>query len=525
MRTNQIGSTPFSPCLLHTVILLLNISFTVFRSIDLAMSTPNPTSNTIRALLSAIAVFHFIYTHATTWNVGPSRMYTYCSQIASLVQQGDTILIDFATYVNDPQVIWNKSNLYIAGINGRPRLEAGSIIANDMVNGKGIFVISGSNVHVHNIEFANAVVQDNNGAGIRQEGANLWVSSCAFSGNEMGILGGNIPNCKTTIEYCEFLNSGSTFNPGYQHNVYINHIDTLVFRFNYSHDAIAEGHELKSRASYNFILYNRIANEGSEDSRTIDLPNGGTSVIVGNIIEQGPASANSNLLGYGLEGLTNPAPHALYCCSNSFINKKTTGSFIQVANGTDSLFVKNNIFAGAKTGGLFIGTASVLDSSNNAINNALSVFGFEDETNYNYRLLSDAIVIDKGVSVSKAVHGYSLNPSLEYLDQHSFSIRPVNGVLDIGAFEYASPLHTTENSLNNISFYPNPASGFMQIDIDINAVRARRLSLLDLSGKEVLSQALQPGNNIVDISGRPSGLYFVVVTVDREILIRKLYIY
>ena len=462
---------------------------------------------------------------STTWNVGPIRNYTYCSQVAPLVQQGDTILIDFATYVNDPQVIWNKSNLYIAGIGGRPRLEAGSIIANDMVNGKGIFVISGSNVHVHNIEFANAVVQDNNGAGIRQEGANLWVSNCTFNGNEMGILGGNIPDCKTTVEYCEFLNGGSTFNPGYQHNIYINHIDTLVFRYNYSHDAIAEGHELKSRATYNFILYNRIANQGSEDSRTIDLPNGGTSVIVGNIIEQGPNSANSNILGYGLEGLTNPAPHALYCCSNSFINKKATGSFIQVANGIDTLFVKNNIFAGVKTGGLFIGTAALLDSSNIAINNSLSVFGFEDESNYNYHLLSDAIVIDRGVFVSKLVRGYPLNPSLEYLDQGSFSIRPVNGILDIGAYEYALPLRTSESNQAKCNLYPNPASGLVQIDFDMNGVESARLSIIDLSGKVVLYQELQQGKNTIDISRLVSSVYFVFIPAEHNFLIRKLYIH
>lgn len=488
------------------------------------MSTPNSISKTILTLLFSIAVFQIQNIHATTWNVGPTRTYTYCSQVAPLVQAGDTILIDFSTYINDPQVIWNKNNLYIAGTGGRPRLQAGSIIANDMVNGKGIFVISGSNVHVDNIEFANAVVQDNNGAGIRQEGANLWVSNCTFNGNEMGILGGNIPNCKTTIEYCEFLNGGSTLNPGYQHNIYINHIDTLVFRYNYSHDAIAEGHELKSRATYNFILYNRIANEGSEDSRTIDLPNGGTSVIVGNIIEQGPNSANSNLLGYGLEGLTNPAPHALYCCSNCFINKKATGSFIQVANSTDTLFVKNNIFAGAKTGGLFIGTAAVMDSSNNAINNSLSAFGFQDETNYDYHLLPDAIVVDKGVDVSKTVHGYSLKPSLEYVDQYSFSIRAINGLLDIGAYEYALPLHIKENGVVNINLYPNPAVGLVHVDYNINDIQSGHLSLLDVSGKVVSIQALQAGTNTIDISGQASGLYFVRMTVGRKLGIRKLYI-
>ncbi|MBK6838286.1 MAG: hypothetical protein IPG90_08405 [Bacteroidetes bacterium] len=41
--------------------------------------------------------------------------------------------------------------------------------------------------------------------------------------------------------------------------------------------------------------------------------------------------------------------------NNTFVNKKTTGSFIDIASGTNKLFLKNNILAGAKTGGLIPG--------------------------------------------------------------------------------------------------------------------------------------------------------------------------
>jgi hypothetical protein len=459
---------------------------------------------------------------ATTWNVGPTRSYIYCSQVAPLVQHGDTIEIDYAIYVNDPQVIWNKNNLYIAGIGGRPRLEAGSIIANDMSNGKGIFVISGSNVRVHNIEFANAVVQDNNGAGIRQEGANLHISNCRFVANEMGILAGNIPDCKTTVEYCEFVNGGSTLNPGYQHNIYINHIDTLVFRYNFTYDALAEGHELKSRASYNFILYNRIANQSSEDSRTIDLPNGGTSVIVGNIIEQGPNSANSNLLGYGLEGLTNNAPHALYCVNNTFVNKKTTGSFIQIANGTETLFVKNNTFAGARTGGLFIGTATVLDSSNNAINSSLDVFGFDDPSNYNYHLSPASPMIDAGVLISTSVHGSALQPYLAYVDTCFYEARALNGLPDIGAYEYSIPLATGEDRLSELSLYPNPFDATIVITFPVFQYKNVTIRISSVAGESILNKRLDSISNTFDLSHLPEGIYFVTIVADQQTLVRKI---
>ncbi len=475
-----------------------------------------------RSLFLFIAMLIAFQIHATTWNVGPTRSYTYCSQVAPLVQHGDTIEIDFTTYINDPQVIWNKNNLYIVGIGGRPRLEAGSIIANDMSNGKGIFVISGSNVHVHNIEFANAVVQDNNGAGIRQEGANLHISNCRFVSNEMGILAGNIPNCKTTVEYCEFVNGGSTLNPGYQHNIYINHIDTLVFRYNFTYDAIAEGHELKSRATYNFILYNRIANQSSEDSRTIDLPNGGTSVIVGNIIEQGPNSANSNLLGYGLEGLTNNAPHELYCVNNTFINKKATGSFIQIANGTETLFVKNNTFAGAKTGGLFIGSATVLDSSNNAINNSLDVFGFEDPSNHDYHLSSTSVLIDAGTMISTEVLGYALQPYLSYVDTCLYESRSLNGLPDIGAHEYSLPLATADEVQPAFSIYPNPFASTITIDVPVDHYKDVAVRITTISGAVILNTRLDSITNIIDVSTFPAGIYVATIVADQDILVHKL---
>jgi hypothetical protein len=293
--------------------------------------------------------------YSKVWNVGNTRQYQYCSEISSLVADGDTIYIDRGTYQNDLQVTWSKNNLYISGLNGVPILVAGDKIANDNSNGKGIFVIKGNNTRVENIEFQNAKVLDHNGAGIRQEGSNLYVSHCIFNSNEMGILqGGTIPNCTIKIEFCKFSNNGSSANPGYQHNIYINHIDSLIFQYNYTYDAIAQGHELKSRADNNFILYNKIANYTSEDSRNIDLPNGGTAVIMGNIIVQGPNSANTNIIGYGLEGNINKPPHNIWICNNTIVNNMNRGSFVDVENA-DTLLMYNNICVGPKTAGFIIG--------------------------------------------------------------------------------------------------------------------------------------------------------------------------
>lgn len=74
---------------------------------------------------------------------------------------------------------------------------------------------------------------------------------------------------------------------GFTHNVYIGNCASLVFAFNYSHDANV-GHLLKTRAAVNYILYNRLTGENGTDSYEIDIPNGGTSFVIGNLIQQGP---------------------------------------------------------------------------------------------------------------------------------------------------------------------------------------------------------------------------------------------
>lgn len=103
------------------------------------------------------------------------------------------------------------------------------------------------------------------------------------------------------IEYSEFGHHG--YGDGYSHNLYIGHIDSLIFRYNYSHHADV-GHELKSRAWVNVIEYNRFSNESDGTaSREIDLPNGGQAYLIGNVIQQGLQSQNSNMVGFGMEEL------------------------------------------------------------------------------------------------------------------------------------------------------------------------------------------------------------------------------
>ncbi len=270
-------------------------------------------------LTVGVVLCYGVLLHSGSYTIGPSSQYSSPNALylANVLSDGDTIYIEGHEYRGqDALAQWKEDDLYILGVTGRPHL----IAEGQYILGKGIWVLSGDDIHVSNIEFSGAVVPDKNGAGIRLDGVGMRASYCVFRNNENGILTSNPGDGDIVIENCEFDSNGH--GDGFSHNLYIGRVASLTFRFNYSHHAII-GHNLKSRARENFILYNRIMDEeAGTSSRLIDVSNGGNTVIMGNSLMQGPSAPNKNLIGYGLEGLNNGGDHNLYVVFNTLVNKR-----------------------------------------------------------------------------------------------------------------------------------------------------------------------------------------------------------
>jgi hypothetical protein len=379
----------------------------------------------IRPLVSAILFFP-LFCQAARWQVGPSRSYASPSLVAPLVNTGDTVEIDATTYSGDV-CVWTKDNLVLTGVGGRPHLIANG----NNALGKGIWVFAGNNITVENIEFSGATVPDENGAGIRLDGMGITVKSCYFHNNENGILTAN--NGGTIrIDNSEFGYNG--FGDGFTHNIYIGRVDSAIIRFCYFHHANV-GHELKSRARVNYILYNRLSNEATGNaSREIDLPNGGVSIILGNVIQQGPNAENGNIIGYGLEGLVNIAPHEIYIVNNTLVNDRGAGSFLSLNDNASYIKVYNNIFAGPGST-LVYGGSSTPDSASNKISTSISDFGFFHPSTYDYHVTNTSLVVNGGTNAGATSSGTSLLAQFEY--QHPSTSMPKNvlGNIDIGSFE------------------------------------------------------------------------------------------
>jgi hypothetical protein len=321
---------------------------------------------------------------------------------------------------------WSTDNLTLRGVNSHARAHIDADHKN--AQGKGIWVPHGTNTLVENIEFSGAKVRDHNGAGIRADGKNLTVRNCFFHDNEEGILESNIAGSNILIEFTEFARNG--YHDGQSHNVYIGHAASLAFRFNYSHDAIV-GHLLKTRAAVNYVLYNRLTEEDGTGSYEVDVPNGGTTYVIGNLIQQGPNTQNSTLLTYLEEGISSLNPGSdLYVVNNSFVNQRVEGgTFVNVSPSCPTpALIENNIFF--RPGTLTNQSNAVL-MTNLAGEDPL----FVNPEGFDYHLTVASPAIDAGV-VPETVNGFSLRPVYEYVHPACGERRfPVGGI-DIGAYEF-----------------------------------------------------------------------------------------
>lgn len=409
---------------------------------------------------------------STVWQVGPTRNYTKPSQIVALVKDGDIIEIDAANYVGDV-ARWTRHNLTFRGVGGMANLDG-----NYKASGrKAIWVIGGNNNIIENIRFYNCkdlTDVDKNWAGIRMEGTNLEVRNCSFFNNSNGILTGANLNSDIVITRTVFDRNGH--GDGQSHNLYIGQVRNLTFTYNYSTGAFGGGHELKSRAIHNYILYNRISDENATSSRLIDLPNGGISVVMGNVLQQGPNALNRNMLGYGLEGI-NPGSEELYVINNTFINNhQNTGPFIVVGRNTELLKVYNNIFAGPHSPNSnqyfeYRATTTVKDISNNLFKQNVADVGLVDAANIDYHLVEGSAAIGAGTNAGTTSHGFALTPVEEYVHITDRVMREIACNISLGAYEYGTPTKVEVAADKSLVYYGYDREASATLSVSVTADR------------------------------------------------------
>jgi hypothetical protein len=282
------------------------------------------------------------------------------SAAAAAAQAGDRILIAPGDYRGDVAT-WRAANLVICGDGGRARLFA----AGKDAQGKGIWVISPGNAAtttIVNVEFHDAKVTDQNGAGIRHESGHLVLRNSGFYDNENGILGGSGP-VTVTIERSEFARNG--YGDGYSHNIYIGNVDRLRVVASWFHEAKI-GHNLKSRAKENVIEASYFMDGANgTSSYLLDFPDGGIVFMRGNLLHKGPKADNTTTVAYGAERNMWPT-NTVTMIHNTVVTTQGRGTFVSFAGYTQQATLTANLFAGnaALSRGI---TAPVLKEQSNLL--------------------------------------------------------------------------------------------------------------------------------------------------------------
>jgi spore coat protein U-like protein len=198
------------------------------------------------------------------------------------------------------------------------------------------------------------------------------------------------------------------------------------------------------------IAYNRFSslNPGETGSTAagkpsfeIDLPNAGTSYIIGNVIQQPASNSNSTMVAYGEEGATNVGSD-LYVINNTFLNDMGSGGTFLFVSGKvpTPAIAQNNIFAG-------VGTFSTQATTVDKTNYRAAAPTFVNRAAYDLHPVGSALMIDAGSDPGVSAKGVSLTPVAQYKHVAGGEARPVVGQLDIGAYESSTaPTTSTATS-------------------------------------------------------------------------------
>jgi hypothetical protein len=303
----------------------------------------------------------------------------------------------------------------VRGVGNRPVITANG----RSIRQRDVWLFTGNNVVVENVDISGARSRWENGAGIRHTGSGLTLRHVFLHDNENGLLtsNGHPDTAEILIEYSELSNNGD--DKGFAHNIYIGRSKRFELRYSYSHTSIG-GHLVKSRARETLIAYNRLSDEeNGRSSYVIDIPEGGIATVVGNVIEQGPATLNHGIISFAAE--TNPhSDNKLSIVNNSIYNRDFKGVLLR-NNKEHEAVMANNLIGGAPT----VTTESKIELVNNLTR---PDHGMTDPRNYDYGLVAGAPAIDAGVDVE-------IKPTLEYVHPLQWRERKPVWRLDVGAYE------------------------------------------------------------------------------------------
>lgn len=164
--------------------------------------------------------------------------------------------------------------------------------------GKGAFVVQAPEFELRGVSIRDISVSDRNGACVRVDpkAGIVRLNNVICANSQNGILA----NSSGPIFIDSSLFIGNGFG-GRAHGIYVSKIPELIVRNTIIQSTTGSGHTLKSGASRTIIENSVLAALNGQNSRAIDLFGGGTLVVTGSVLQQGPNSENHDFIHFASE--------------------------------------------------------------------------------------------------------------------------------------------------------------------------------------------------------------------------------
>lgn len=257
------------------------------------------------------------------------REYATLTAAFQAAEDGETVFIGPGDWQEAVHV--RQNGLTIVGT-------PGARIFGEAMGGKAAFVVSGDDTVMQDLECFDIQVPDRNGGCVRLEGRNLTLRRVYFHDSQTGLLTVAEPG-RVLIEDSRFERMGTG---AFMHGIYVGGGELIIRRSLFLATA-NEGHQIKSRARRNLIEDSVIASLDAVDSRLIDLPFGGINIIRRSILQQGPNSANYELIGFGHEGNIHPASALTVDCNLIFAQRRGTNRIVGRGRDAPPAVIQNNL--------------------------------------------------------------------------------------------------------------------------------------------------------------------------------------
>jgi hypothetical protein len=278
---------------------------------------------------------------ARTLEVGEGREFKLPSDAVKAARAGDTVQLQPGEYFDCATV--PQAKLTIEGVG-----DASKVLMTDKTcGGKALLITTGADITVRNLTLTRARVPDNNGAGIRSEGAYLLVDGVRFINNQNGILSGT--EGATIIVRNSYFERNGTCQGACAHGIYVGHAKLLRVENSKFFDT-REGHHIKSRAERTEVVGCTIDDgEDGTASYMIEAPNGGSLIVRDSTLTKGPQASNhTGAIVIGTEGVTQPT-REITITNNAFRNAGDyPTAFVWNLTATDAILTGNRISGKAK---------------------------------------------------------------------------------------------------------------------------------------------------------------------------------